>query len=85
MLDDMFFTIKGYERAAATGTVKGYCRQCNIFLTLVEPVYFRLEAITVFQMASFLRDRQPLGKTVPKSFVHVLKWFRVCTGDGSAY
>ena len=80
MLDDMFFLDKCKEREKNTETVRGYCRNCNVFLEWLECLHIELGSVTIFQVAAFLRDRAPLGKSVPSRYFYALKWFYVTTG-----
>ena len=65
MPDDFFFHVKGNDCEAAAGTVRGCCRCCNVFISWCEALSLDLGLLSVFQVAAFIRDRGPQGKSVP--------------------
>ena len=80
MLRDLFFTTKGAHKLAEPATVRAYCRHSTIFLDWLDCMNLRVECVTVFQVAAFIRDRAPLGKSVPERDFFSLRWFHSVTG-----
>ena len=84
MLEEMFFQVKGKNdeasKTASTETVRKYVRDATVFLDWITAHSLTLDSITAFQVAAFLRDRVPLGKSVPTRCFYALRWMSDMTG-----